>query len=71
MSKTELNLKIQTRADKDGLAANHELRLLGEALDTATVGFYSEPQTVSVKKFMGCWARARKAWSDYSGEPLV
>lgn len=42
-----------------------------DAFDAAMVGFYAEPQTVSVAKFMGCFARARRMWCDATGEPLV
>lgn len=41
------------------------------AFDAATIGFYAEPQTVDVRKFMGCFARARRMWCDVTGEPLV
>ena len=44
---------------------------LADAFDAATIGFYAEPQTVPVHKFVGCFARARKAWCDLTGEPLV
>lgn len=71
MSKPELSIAMQTRADKDALSSDHELRQLAEEFEKNVVGFYSEPQTVTVEKFMGSWARARKAWSDYTGEPLV
>ena len=42
-----------------------------DAFDEATAGFYASPQTVSVKKFMGAFARARRMWCDQTGEPLV
>jgi hypothetical protein len=42
-----------------------------EAFEAATIGFYGEPQTIDVKKFMGCWARARKMWCEATGESLV
>jgi hypothetical protein len=34
-------------------------------------GFYGAPQTVDVKAFMGCWARARALWCMVTGEPLI
>jgi len=40
-------------------------------LDEASAGFYADPQTVDVKKFMGAWARARRLWCDCTGEPLI
>lgn len=48
-----------------------ELREKADAFDSATAGFYSEPQTVGVAKFMGAFARARRLWCDITGESLV
>lgn len=42
-----------------------------DALQAATEGFYAEDQTVDARKFLGCWARARRKWCDFTGEPLV
>jgi len=67
----DLGEKMIARADADGLPADHEMRIKGKAFSEAATGFYGHPQTVSVKQFMGCWARARRLWSEYSGEPLV
>jgi hypothetical protein len=39
--------------------------------DAATLGFYSVPQTVDTKKFLGCFARARRMWCEATGESLV
>ena len=39
--------------------------------DAAAIGYYSELQTVSVKQFLGCFARARRLWCEVTGEPLV
>lgn len=41
------------------------------ALDEAIEGFYGDPQTVPVAKFVRTWARARKVWCDITGEPLL
>lgn len=68
---TELGRKITARADADGLPVDHDLRAKGAAFDQAAAGFYGEPQTCDVKAFFGHWARARRAWSDYTGEPLI
>lgn len=68
---TDLAEKMVARADADGLPPEHELRIKAAAFDTATAGFYGAEQTVSVAQFMGCWARARKTWCAYSGEPLI
>ena len=42
-----------------------------DAFDAAAAGFYSGSQTVSVQKFMGAFARARRMWCDVTGEDLV
>ena len=42
-----------------------------EAFDNAAAGFFADPQTVSVGKFVGCFARARRMWCDVTGESLV
>ncbi|MEN6549435.1 MAG: hypothetical protein ABFE07_25600 [Armatimonadia bacterium] len=68
---TDLSAKMLARADADGLPSDHELRRLATQFDEATAGFYAEPQTVPVQKFMGTWARTRRAWCAYSGESLV
>lgn len=71
MTQTDLGKRISERADRDGLPADHELRQKARAFDDAATGFYAEPQTVDVKKFMGAYARVKLAWRDYSGEALV
>ena len=48
-----------------------ELREKADAFQSAAEGLYAEPQTVDVKTFMGCWARARRLWSECSGDPLI
>lgn len=42
-----------------------------DAFDIATQGFYGEPQIVSVKQFLGVYARTRRMWCEATGEPLV
>ena len=44
---------------------------LADELDAATIGFFSEPQTVSVGEFMRCMIRARKAWCAATGESMI
>lgn len=58
-------------ADADGLPADHPLRVMAEALERAAAGRASEPPTVQAPDFLGAWARARRAWCDYTGEPLI
>ena len=66
---TDLSDNLRTIAK--GHERETELIEKAAAFDEAAAGFYSEPQTVTVKTFMGCWARARRAYSEVSGEPLV
>ena len=63
--------KMLARADHDALPSDHPLRELALNLEQAASGFFAEPQTVKVAQFVGCWARARRAWCEYSGEPLI
>ena len=67
---TELSEKMVALANR-GHARADELREKAAAFDAAAKGFYADPPTVSAKAFMGAWARARRCWSECSGEPLV
>jgi hypothetical protein len=58
-------------SDRMRATGKPELIMLANNLDEATSGVYGDPQTCSVKTFLGCWARARRAWCEYSGEPLI
>lgn len=66
---TDLSDKMRTLAT--GHPRGSELIELADAFDQATAGFYGEPQTVDVKTFVGRWARARRVYSEVTGEPLV
>jgi len=68
---TELSQKMIDRANADNLPDDHTLRNLAKLFDEAATGYFASPQTVTVKSFMGHWARARKAWCEYTGEPLI
>lgn len=68
---TDLGDKMRARAELDGLPADHDMRRLADEFDKASCGYAGEPQTVSVRQFMGHWARAKKCWSEYTGEPLI
>lgn len=67
---TDLSDKMKTLANNCHVKAK-ELIEKADAFDSAANGFYSQPQTVNVKSFLGAWARARKLWCEVSGEPLV
>lgn len=42
-----------------------------DKFDELSLGFYNDPQTVDVKRFMGSWARVRRLWCECSGEDLI
>lgn len=45
---------------------------LADKLDAASERFYSpEGTSDDVRRLLGCWARARRAWCDITGEPLI
>jgi hypothetical protein len=69
---TETNLSQRMRAlakTRSDLPADWLEK--ADAFDKATAGFYADPQTVDVKQFVGCFARARRMWCEATGEPLV
>lgn len=68
---TELSKKITKRADQDNLPQDHELRKAATDFNTAYIGYFATPQTVTVAKFLGTWAKTRKLWCAYSGEELI
>lgn len=68
---TTLGKRMIEAADKDGLPADHDFRLKAQAFEESVAGFFGEPQTMTVQQFMGHYARAKRAWCDYSGESLV
>ena len=68
---TELGNKMRARADLDGLPSDHGMRQLADAFDKAAYRYAVEPQTVTARQFIGHWARARKCWCNYTGEPLI
>ncbi|HQU12564.1 MAG TPA: hypothetical protein PLV07_13385 [Acidiphilium sp.] len=67
---TDLSDKMRALAET-GHPRGGELREKADAFDVAAKGFYSAPQTVNVKSFMGAWARARRLWCDCTEEPLI
>jgi hypothetical protein len=68
---TDLPTLMRAKADADGLPADHDLRQKADALETAAAGFYATTQTHTVAQMVGAWARARRTWCDYTGEPLL
>lgn len=52
--------RMRARADADGLPADHPLRVRADELDAA--------DAENARQLVGRWARARRAWSDHTGE---
>lgn len=71
INQTDLHKRVTELAKQDGLAKDHPMIIAAEEFSRAATGFFAEIQTVSAKQFLGAFARARKAWSDYTGEPLL
>ena len=44
---------------------------LADDFERAATDFYQVPPRVKCNEFLAIWARARKAWCDATGEPLV
>lgn len=65
---TELAKKMIARADADNLHPDHEMRVLAAKFEFAAKNLDREDGT---KKMLGCWARAKRCWSNYTGEPLI
>lgn len=70
---TDLSRRMMARAATDGLASDHPIRTTALAFDAACALLESSEQTDEeltkhAKRMLGCWARARRAWRDYSGE---
>jgi hypothetical protein len=62
--------RMRALADKGHIRAD-EIYAKADEFEHKAVGFYSDPQTVDVKSFLGAFARARKLWCELTGEPLV
>jgi hypothetical protein len=60
--------KMLVVADKDSLPENHILRIRANELKAAIEGPSDLP---SPKALLGKYARAKKAFSEYTGKPLI
>lgn len=63
--------KMATEIDRTHPEQANSLRERADELEEATDGYWGENQTVTVKQFLGCWARARLLWRDLTGESLI
>lgn len=59
-----LMARIVARCDADALHADHVLRKAVRDLERAI-------ESANAMKIVGAWAKCRRLWSEYSGEPLV
>jgi hypothetical protein len=66
--RTDLSRKMHALADT-GHARADDLRTLGKAFDQATAA--QDGTRDGAKRMLGAWARARRLWSDTTGEPLI
>jgi hypothetical protein len=68
---------IMVRATADGLVDDHPLVEAAERLKRALAesrGYLEAGGPVphpAAMRVLGCWARARRLWSEYTGEPLI
>jgi predicted nucleic acid-binding Zn ribbon protein len=70
-SKPSLMDKMRNVAKTQSPEVAARLTKLAGELDEKGKGFYADPQTVSVQNFVGAWARARRAYCEAIGEPLI
>ena len=67
---TDLAQKMLDLADSHSVDRDHDLVVKAKELEAATIGCL-EKGTHTTKQLLGAWARARRAWCDYTGEPWI
>lgn len=69
----DLPERMIERADADRLPADHRLRVLAKALEAVETAHIQGPgpNEATAKSMLGAWARARRVWCEYTGEPLL
>lgn len=70
----DLDKRMVLRADRDELPSDHVLRVRARELNEAITKLLDgepDPDMAKAKRALGCWARARRAWSEHTGEPLL
>lgn len=70
VTRTDLSIQMHALADS-GHERAPELREKADAFDVATAGNFIVPPTHTVKQIVGTWARARRVWSECTGESLI
>jgi hypothetical protein len=68
---TDLSTIVLNRCEQDQLPVDHPLRTLAGQFNEATERAIKDPVLDNSKKLLGAWARLRKEWSAYSGEPCL
>lgn len=59
--------KMVRRADRDNLPESHPLRIQAAALEA----LFQRQEFPEPRQILGAWARARRAWCNYTGEALL
>jgi hypothetical protein len=67
----DLPERMLALANKNKLSSDHEMREAAEHLKMACKAYFKEEPEISVFKFAGYYARARRLWCEYTGEPLI
>jgi len=65
------DLPGRLRAVGRGRSDQQDFELMAVEFESAANGYFGEPQTCDVKRFVGTWARARKKLCSITGEALV
>jgi len=67
--RTSLSERMIEYANKHTLPDNDKMRVLAKDFDEKTKAFFGEK--ISVKLYLGSWARARRHWCDITGDSLL
>lgn len=67
-SRSNLPTRMVALADRDGLPIGHPMRIRAAEFEAKLD--YGAPGWTA-QNMIGAWARARRVWCDYTGEPLV
>ena len=71
MNNKDLPERMVKLADKEAFDALHELRVSARDLSEAFDDYFRDDPKITVGSFLGRYARARRIWCKYSGDPLV
>lgn len=66
-----LSVKLRNLALHGGTGQQAHLTDLADKFDAAIIKSVDEPSQENLKKMLGCWARARRAYCDLMGEGLI